>query len=182
MKPVSQPCPNCGTAMASDFLPNQYTIRSVETRRIRMTFVESGESATADLLDADAPQTAELIWNLLPLEAPAIHGMYSGAEVFAMVEKAPPSIEENLVQLPLPGELLYFHDPGRGATGARQPVGEICFVYGRGVVLRGHEGVPVHASLFARIPGDWKKDWMEFAAACRRCRWEGPRRLRIERV
>jgi hypothetical protein len=50
------------------------------------------------------------------------------------------------------------------------------------VVLRGPEGVPTHASLFARIPGDWKYDWVDFAKACRRARWEGPQTLRIERV
>ena len=134
----------------------------------------------ADLLWNDAPGTCELIRALLPFEARAVHGMYSGAEVFTMVENPPRSAAENLVQLPLPGELLYFFDEGRGATGARKPVGEICFVYGRGVVLRGHEGVPVHASLFARVPGDWKQDWTAFAKACRCCRWEGPKMLRIE--
>lgn len=108
--------------------------------------------------------------------------MYSGAEVFTILEDGPPSIAENLVQLPLPGELLYFYDEGRSAVGSRKPVAEICFVYGRGVVLRGQEGVPVHGSLFARIPGDWKHDWTAFAQACRRCRWEGPQRLLIERV
>ena len=154
----------------------------MQTRRIRLTFVDSGESVVADLLAGDAPQTCELIWARLPIEARAIHGMYSGAEVFTIVDDAPPSVAENLVQLPLPGELLYFFDEGRGATGARKPVGEICFVYGRGVVLRGHEGVPVHATLFARVPGDWKHDWSAFAQACRRCRWEGPQRLQIEPI
>jgi hypothetical protein len=134
----------------------------------------------AEWLVEDAPQTCAMLLERLPVEAKAIHGMYSGAEVFTMVEDAPPSLEENLVQLPLPGELLYFYDEGRGATGARKPVGEICVVYGRGVVLRGHEGVPVHATLFGRIPGDWKHDWTAFALACRRCRWGGPQRLRIE--
>jgi len=152
----------------------------VQTRRIRLTFVKTGESALAELLREEAAATCELIWGLLPLEAKAIHGMYSGAEVFTMVEDAPRAVAENLVQLPLPGELLYFYEEGRGAAGARKPVGEICIVYGRGVVLRGHEGVPVHASLFARIPGDWKHAWTDFAQACRRCRWEGPQRLRIE--
>src|ERR1043165_2648654 len=137
-----------------------------------MTFVASGETVLAELLEEEAPSTCNLIWSLLPLEGKAIHGMYSGAEVFTLVENALPSFAENLVQLPLPGELLYFYDEGRGATGARKRVGEICFVYGRGVVLRGHEGVPVHATLFARIPGDWKHDWTAFAAGCRRCRWE----------
>jgi hypothetical protein len=152
----------------------------VQTRRIRLTFVETGESAVAELLVDDAPATCEWIWGRLPFEAKAIHGMYSGAEVFTIVENAPRAVPENLVQLPLPGELLYFYDEGRGAAGARKPVGEICVVYGRGVVLRGHEGIPVHANLFGRIPGDWKRDWTAFAQACRKCRWEGPQRLRIE--
>jgi len=103
-----------------------------------------------------------------------------GAEVFTLIEKSRAGAGRNLVQLPLPGELLYFFDEGRGAVGARKAVGEICVVYGRGVVLRGHESIPVQASLFARIPGDWKRDWTSFAQACRRCRWEGPQRLRIE--
>jgi uncharacterized protein DUF3830 len=154
----------------------------VQTRRIRLTFPDSGESAAAELLAGEAPETCEVIWNRLPLEAKAIHGMYSGAEVFTMVDDPPPSVPENLVQLPLPGELLYFYDEGHGAVGARKPAGEICLAYGRGVVLRAHEGVPAHATLFARIPGDWKHDWTEFAEACRRCRWEGPRRLRIVRI
>lgn len=55
--------------------------------------------------------------------------------------------------------------------------GQVC-----DTVLRGPEGVPKHASLFARIPGDWKHDWTRFAKACRRVRWEGPQLLRIERV
>lgn len=153
----------------------------MQTRRIKLTFNGTGESVFAGMLDNEAPAVCEMIWSRLPLEEKAIHGMYSGAEVFTLLEDPAPAPAENLVQLPLPGELLYFYDEGRGATGSRKPVGEICVVYGRGVVLRGHEGVPVHASLFARIPGDWKYDWIAFAQACSRCRWEGPLRLRIER-
>ena len=154
----------------------------MQTRRIKLTFPDTGESVFAELLDADAPGACELVWNRLPIEQKAIHGMYSGAEVFALIDNPAPAPAENLVQLPLPGELLYFFDEGSGAAGARKPVGEICLVYGRGVVLRAHEGIPTRASLFARIPGDWKHDWTDFAQACRRCRWEGPQRLRIERV
>ncbi len=151
------------------------------TRRIRLSFPDTAESVEAELLVEEAPETCELIWQRLPLEAKAIHGMYSGAEVFTMLEDPPRSAAENLVQLPLPGELLYFYDEGSAAIGSRKAVGEICIVYGRGVVLRAHEGIPTRASLFARIPGDWKYDWTKFAQACRRCRWEGPQRFQIER-
>ncbi|HZT31176.1 MAG TPA: DUF3830 family protein [Bryobacteraceae bacterium] len=151
-------------------------------RRIKLSFPTTGEFVVADLLDEDAPAVCDLVWQFLPVEHPAIHGMYSGAEVFVLLDQAVPPAAENLVQIPLPGELFYYYEEGRGAAGSRGPFSEICFVYGRGVVLRGHEGIAVQASLFARVPGDWKHDWTAFAEACRRCRWEGPRPLRIERA
>ena len=153
----------------------------MQNRRLKLTFPATGESVYANFLQDDAPELCEIIWNRLPEEGKAIHGMYSGAEVFILMAEPAPSTGENLVQLPLPGELLYFYDEGRGAVGGPRPTGEICLVYGRGVVLRAHEGVPTQASLFARIPGDWKHDWTAFAKACRKCRWEGPQVLRIER-
>lgn len=93
-----------------------------------------------------------------------------------------PLPRENEVQLPLPGEILFFYDAGTSAAGGNKSVSEICIVHGRGVALKQHEAVPTFASLFARIPGDWKHDWTEFAAACRRVRTQGPQRLRIERA
>ena len=136
--------------------------------------------AIAEMLVDEAPEVCEYIRSVLPMEAKAIHGMYSGAEVFTMIEGPRAVKAQNRVSLPLPGELLYFHDDGTGGVGRGKPVGEICFVYGRGVMLKGHEGAAASASLFARIPGDWKHDWVEFAQACRRCRWQGPQQLRIE--
>ena len=151
-------------------------------RRIRLSFPATGEFLFAELLEDEAPNICRIVWEMLPVETKTVHGMYSGAEIFAMVDKPQPAPAENLVQLPLPGEILYFYDTGTGTVGARKPVGEIVVVYGRGVILRAHEGVPAHCALFARIPGDWKYDWTEFAAECRKCRWEGPQVLRIERV
>ena len=130
----------------------------------------------------DAPGVCAHVWNLLPVQTKTIHGMYSGAEVFALLDNPRPAPPENLCQLPLPGELLYFFDGSSNVANSKKPVAEICVVYGRGVVLRGPEGVPTHCSLFARIPGDWKYDWIDFAKACRRARWEGPQALRIERM
>lgn len=133
----------------------------------------------AEMLDDEAPAVCNYIWGLLPIETRAIHGMYSGAEVFQLIDNPQPIAPQNQTALPLPGELLYFCDPGGNVTSRPGAVGEICLVYGRGVSLKGPEGVPTHASLFARIPGDWKHDWKPFAQACRRCRWEGPQLLRI---
>jgi hypothetical protein len=151
-------------------------------RQVRLTWVPTGESVIAELLDEEAPRVCEHVRKLLPMEHDAIHGQFSGAEVFVKLAEAHRVPEENLVQLPLPGELLYFYDPGTNVQSRGTAMAEICFVYGRGVVLRGTEGVPAHASLFARVPGDWKHDWRDFAAACRRVRFDGKARLRIESV
>ena len=153
-----------------------------QRRCLKLSFVATGESALAEMLDDEAPGVCQHVWNLLPVEAKVIHGMYSGAEVFMMLDKPKPAPGENLTQLALPGELLYFYDENISAAGGRKPVAELVVVYGRGVVLRAHEGVPTHCSLFARISGDWKYDWQPFALACRRARWEGPQVLRIERA
>ena len=134
------------------------------------------------MLDDEAPETCAYIWSLLPLEHKTVHGMYSGAEVFVLIDDPRPTPPRNMTQIPLPGELLYFYDEGGNVTSRPGAVGEICLVYGRGVILKGPEGAPTYASLFARIPGDWKYDWTDFAKACRRARWEGPQILRIERV
>jgi len=154
----------------------------MQRRRIRLTYLTNGESAVAEMLDDEAPETCQLVWDLLPLTQNVIHGMYSGAEVFVLLETSSPAPVENRTQLPLPGELLYFHDASGNVTSGRKAASEICIVYGRGVTLRGPEGAPSYASLFARIPGDWKYDWTAFVQACRLARWQGPHRLRIERI
>lgn len=151
-------------------------------RQIRLTFTSTGESVVAEMLDQEAPGVCDYVWQRLPVEHNAIHGMYSGAEVFVLLDNPQPAPAENLVQIPLPGEILFFYDAGGNATSGGRQAAEICLVYGRGVILKGPEGVPTHASLFARIPGDWKHDWVSFAQACRRARWQGPHPLRMERV
>ena len=148
-------------------------------RRLRLTFAETGESVIADLLDGEAPMTAAHVWDRLPIEAPLIHGQFSGAEVFVLLDEAVRLPAENLVQLPLPGELLYFYEGTESATGGPDPAAEIAFIYGRGVTLRQAEGAPTYLNLFARVPGDWKTGWTDFAAACRRVRGARPI-LRIE--
>jgi hypothetical protein len=152
------------------------------SRHIRLTFVNTGESVVAELLDDEAPEVCRIVWDILPVETRAIHGMYSGAEVFALLDNPQPVPPEALTQLPLPGEILYFYDESKNVTNVRKAAAELCIVYNRGVVLRGPEGVPTYACLFARIPGDWKYDWVPFRDACRKARWEGPPLLRIERA
>jgi hypothetical protein len=151
-------------------------------RQIRLTFVDSGVSAVAELLDDEAPRTCAYVWDQLPLEHDLYHGRYSGMEAFVVLDEAEELPPERRCSLPLPGEILYWYDPSTAVTSGGVPVAEIVLAFGRAVRLGGPEGVPSFGNLFARIPGDWKYDWTEFAAECGRVRTEGLKRLRIERV
>jgi hypothetical protein len=154
----------------------------VKRRHIRLTFTETGESVVAELLDDEAPATCQLVWDMLPLEHDTYHGRWSGSEVFVLLDDAQEAPPEQRCHLPLPGEILYWRDEGNAVGGGGGPVAEILLAFGRSVQLGGPEGMPSHANLFARIPGDWKYDWVDFAKACGRVRLEGLKPLRIERV
>src|SRR5947209_16175 len=101
-------------------------------RRIRLTYVATGESVVAELLDDEAPEVCRIVWDLLPVEGKVLHGMYSGAEVFLLLDKAVPQPPENLCQLPLPGEVLLFTDTSSSVANMRKPISESCFVYNLG--------------------------------------------------
>lgn len=139
--------------------------------------VENQVSAVADLLEDRAPKTCELIWERLPLEGRLIHGMYSGPELFIILDGFPGVVAENQVNRPLPGDIGYWHQaPGLYASSPNE-VAELVYVYDRGVAIKGADGHDTWVNLFARLrPGS-----DEFLAASKRVRKEGPFTLRIER-
>ena len=94
-------------------------------RQIRMTFVNSGESVVAEMLDDESPGVCEHVWKILPVETKVILGMYSGFEVFAMLKNPRPLPEENRVQLPLPGDRARPGGSAHGSSGyvQRAPTG-----------------------------------------------------------
>src|SRR5882672_7979147 len=100
-----------------------------EPRKIRLRFPATGESAVAQLLDEEAPDVCQQIWDWLPVEHKAIHGQVSGSEVFVLLDDPKPLPAQQTVQLPLPGEILYFFDQGGRVASGRQASAEICFVY-----------------------------------------------------
>ena len=153
-----------------------------DRRKIKLSFPATGESVVAEMLDDEAPQVCAYVWSILPIEHRLFHGMYSGAEVFALLDQAKELPPENICQLPLPGEVLWFFDGSTSVANSKKPVSEIVFVYNRGVTLRAPEGVPTYCSLFARVAGDWKYDWADFREACKRVRTEGRAVMRIERA
>src|SRR5947207_15870469 len=93
-------------------------------RHIRLTYVATGESVVAEMLDDEAPEVCRVVWELLPVEGKVLHGMYSGAEVFLLIEKAVPQPAENLCQLPLPGEALLFSDTSSSVAHPKNPDAE----------------------------------------------------------
>jgi len=147
-------------------------------KRIVLSFPEENVSAVAELAEDAAPETCRFIWDHLPLENRTIHGMYSGREIFVIVDPPTPLKSENLVNLPLSGEILFFYQEGGVYVEADDPYAEICVIYGRSVQLKGEGGIPTFANLFARMTGDWSA----FADVCRRVRYEGPKLLRVERA
>ena len=63
----------------------------MKRRQIKLTYVATGESVLAEMLDDEAPNVCKLVWEMLPVETKAIHGMYSGAEVFVMMDNPKPA-------------------------------------------------------------------------------------------
>ena len=148
------------------------------TKHIVLSFPEENISAMAELLEDVAPETCRFIWEHLPVEGRTVHGMLSGAEIFTFFDPATPLKRENLVNLPLSGEILYFFQEGGVYLDTPDSYAEICVIYGRNVQLKGEGGAPTFASLFARLIGDWTA----FGAACGRVRYDGPKVLRIARA
>src|ERR1043165_9539628 len=79
-------------------------------RKIRLTYLRTGESVEMEMLDEEAPTVCQHVWDSLPIERKVVNGMYSGAEVYMLLEKPKELPMENICQLPLPGELFYFFD------------------------------------------------------------------------
>ena len=147
-------------------------------RTLALHIVEQGVSAVADLLVERAPRTCALIWERLPVEGRLIHGMYSGPELFVLLDGFPGVGPENQVSRPLPGDIGYFHqEAGLYATSPNE-VAELVYIYDRGVAIKGAEGHDSWVNLFARLRLEGAGD---FLAASKRARREGPFTLRVER-
>jgi hypothetical protein len=147
-------------------------------RTIVLRIPEHDVSVVADLLDAEAPRTCELVWERLPVEGRLIHGMYSGPELFIVLPGFPAVAAENQVQRALPGDVGYWHNAAGIHASAPREVAEMVFVYDRGVSIKGSDGSDSWVNLFARIR---VQEAEEFFAVCKRFRREGPWSLQVER-
>src|SRR3990170_711710 len=140
--------------------------------------VEEQVSAVADLLEDRAPRTCELVWERLPIEGRLIHGMYSGPELFVILDGFSGVGPENQVSRPLPGDIGYFHQEAGLYASSPHEVAELVYVYDRGAAIKGADGHDSWVNLFARLRPDGAE---AFLAASKRARREGPFTLRVER-
>jgi hypothetical protein len=123
-------------------------------RRIRLSFADGSGSAVADLIDDDAPNTSDVIWNMLPLRINAIHDIWSGHLVLAHLDSSLVLEPENVLTfIPMPGDIFYYYRPPhyfRGAPYGRVESAELGVVYDRDTRPQGPRG-PEAVNLFAHI-------------------------------
>jgi len=143
------------------------------TRRIEVRLEQRGVSCIARLLDDEAPETAEAVWNALPVSSPAYHAKYASNEVYCLIppfEHASPPLENSTVT-PIPGDLVYFyfeigHLPHafRRAQGFEGLPGvvDLAIFYGRNNLLLNPATGFVPGNVFATI----EENLDEMAAAC----------------
>ena len=87
-------------------------MRTGTRRHIAIEFPQLAASVEAVLLDQQAPETCQLMWEALPIEDTAYHCIRCGKEVFALIpplRAVPPA--ENRCMVPAPGALWFIHFP-----------------------------------------------------------------------
>lgn len=154
------------------------------SRYVRVRFVEEGVQAIARMLDREAPETCDALWENLPLEGDVYHSKRSGSDFYIL----PPAIEpdpgtENATVTPIAGDLTYAHVPAHSANvippelSEANPdgMGDLCVWYQRD---NHHPGDGLN--LFARVVDNLG----EFADTCGRLHREGyaDETLRFERA
>ncbi|MBI4277415.1 MAG: DUF3830 family protein [Armatimonadetes bacterium] len=148
-------------------------------RRVRISIGQA--TGVAQLLDDDAPRTAELVWRALPLEGQALPSTVGGAEIFLPLPQPLHAPFENQTIYPIPGDLTFYLQP----TGAHQAAVSgperhrevIGFVYGRDAQIYGPV-VPLPLNVFATVT----EGLHEVATEIVRMRREGFGVLRLSRM
>ncbi len=154
-------------------------------RRLRLTFVESGVSAVAELLDDEAPVTCETLWTALatPMRAFGMHGRWVGAEVMIDMPASHRTFDgsnvplENGTCFPAPGDLMWFHFPRHAWADVHDEIYEFGMVYGRDTRMF----IPIGwtpGNRFGRIVENLEA----FAATCKRVHREGWKEIEVRRI
>ena len=155
------------------------------TKRIQLTIVDSGTTATAELYEDDAPQTVAAMWQMLetPYEALTVHGIFEGRKITLEPPAAnrtfdPAAIPaENTTAYPVSGDLLFKYFAPRSVRGMPEGAWDVMFTYGPEVILKNPLGIIAY-NLWARIT-----DGLEaFTAECAQVRLTGAKTIRLSRL
>ena len=144
---------------------------------VRRIIIALGKArATTELLDEEAPNTCELIWNMLPIQGKTGHTIESGKEVFMELDSKPKLIAENQTIYEIPGDVVIYFKPTIPPP-SLPPRPVISFIYERDAQIRSlHGSIPVN--LFARIT----KGLNELADESIRMRREGYEKMKISKA
>lgn len=142
-------------------------------RRIEVRLEKRGVSCVARLLDEEAPETADAVWNALPVTSPAYHAKYASNEVYCLIppfDGDQPGLENSTVT-PIPGDLVYFYfEIGHLSHAFRRANGfeglpgvvDLAIFYGRNNLLLNPATGFVPGNVFATI----EENLEGMAAAC----------------
>lgn len=154
-------------------------------KRIRVSVMESGVHAVAELQVLDAPQTTAALWRALerPIEAKGIHAMWAGREIMIDIPEEnrvfdPESVPlENATVYPAPGDICWGYFPPYAERGFADGVWDIAIIYGRETrfyIPLGVYPLNIWACIVDGLPA--------FADECSKVRTEGLKRFRLERL
>jgi hypothetical protein len=153
-----------------------------DVRKLKIAFVNENGSTLASLLEEDAPNTSEAIWQMLPIKTKAIHDIWSGHVLFFHLEPMVKLPAENLLTyLPKAGDIFYYYRPPhyfRGAPYGRVEDAEVGIVYARDSRPQGPRG-PKSVNVFSSV---LESDLPKFEKMCERVLYEGSKEIEITRA
>ena len=82
-------------------------------RYMKITLEKRNVSCVARMLDYEAPETAAIVWDALPLSGDAWHAKYAMNEVYCLVPPIKgdaPGLENSTI-VPTTGDVVYFYFP-----------------------------------------------------------------------
>jgi hypothetical protein len=150
-------------------------MNDAQSRRIRFSFIHTGEQAEAELLLDAAPATCGAILASLPVAGVAHHAAYSGSEGVLVLPERLRAAPENSTHDVTTGDVGFTWFAPGSAHGVVEEFAEICWFYAPDARPSMHEG-PVPVSIFARITGDAGA----FYTRCRAMRRSGVTGLLVE--
>lgn len=144
---------------------------------IELVVESEGVVARAELLEAQAPCTCQIVWDMLPITGFFHHAIYSGSELALILPNYIEMGLENATSTLLPWEIGFASLKREDYFDVEQDFSEICFFYDRNGGPRMLDGL-VKVNLFARFVSGQE----ELFRLCLRMRKEGQKKFTIQRV